>query len=158
MIMLEVAALSVQADPQALYDAAVADRLGGRPAAAVPKLQQVLAARADDVDARLNLGLALLALNRTDEAAEAFRDVIAQAPDYTDAYIGLARVEQRRGNLATARLNVAAALRRAPGNPEALALTIDASAARYRTGVVTGLHPGLRVGSADGHFQVSARW
>ncbi|RYG20021.1 MAG: YaiO family outer membrane beta-barrel protein, partial [Caulobacteraceae bacterium] len=39
-----------------------------------------------------------------------------------------------------------------------LALTIDASAARYRTGVVTGLHPGLRVGSADGHFQVSARW
>ncbi|RYF88704.1 MAG: tetratricopeptide repeat protein, partial [Caulobacteraceae bacterium] len=124
MIMLEVAALSVQADRQALYDAAVADRLGGRPAAAVPKLQQVLAAQADDVDARLNLGLALLALDRMDEAAAAFRDVIAQAPGYTDAYLGLARVEQRRGNLAAARLHAAEALRRAPRNQEALALAI----------------------------------
>lgn len=263
--MLEVATWAVQADPQALYDSAVADRLAGRPAAAIPKLEAVLAARPDDVDARLNLGLALLALDRTDEAAGAFREVVSRAPGYTDAWIGLARVEQRRGDLAAARLKVAEALRHAPRNREALtlatalqapawwradltasrsrlsaglpnwsearlslsralddrwsvsgavevtrrfdnadtylearadrsldrgaawisaggspdasyrpeiaivgggqqtvapglALTIEASAARYRSGVVTGLHPGLAADFADGRLQVSGRW
>lgn len=263
--MLELAAYVAQADQQTLYDTAVADRLAGRPAAAVPKLRQVLASRPDDVDARLNLGLALLALHRIDEAADAFREVLVRAPDYTDAYIGLARAEQRRGNLAAARLNLAEALRRAPQNQDALALsiasrpgttwranlnalrsrlsaglpdwtelrlsssralddrwttsgavevtrrfdnsdtylearadrvfdggaawvsaggspdadyrpeiavagggrrdliaglalTIEGSAARYRSGVVTGLHPGLAADLADGRLQVSGRW
>lgn len=264
VIVLDPAAI-VQADPQALYASAVADRLAGRPAAAVPKLEQVLAARPEDVDARLNLGLALLALNRTEEAATAFRDVIARAPDYGDAHLGLARAEQRRGDLAAARRSAAEALRVAPRNPDALALadalraqplwradltasesrlsaglpdwtevrlsasravdaqwtaggavevtrrfndtdtylearadraftggsawftvggspdadyrpelsvagggrwdvapglalTVDGSAARYRTGVVTGLHPGLAADLEEGRLQVSARW
>lgn len=121
VIALEPAVV-VQADPQTLYAAAVADRLAGRPASAVRKLEQVLAARPEDVDARLNLGLALLALDRAADAAAAFRGVIAGAPHYVDAHIGLARAGQRGGDLAAARLSVAEALRLAPRNPDALAL------------------------------------
>lgn len=108
----------VQTAPQDLYQAAVADRLAGRPEAAVPKLQQVLAQRPEDVDARLNLGLALLALNRLDEAEAAFREVTVRTPGYADAWLGLARVEQRRGNLAQARRLADEALLRSPGNTE----------------------------------------
>ncbi|MDQ3126561.1 MAG: tetratricopeptide repeat protein, partial [Pseudomonadota bacterium] len=89
----EPVAVAVQADPGRLYASAVADRLAGRPAEAVTKLEQVLAMRPDDVDARLNLGLALLALGRLEEAEAALLAVTRQTPDYTDAWMGLARVE-----------------------------------------------------------------
>ncbi len=112
----------VQADPQALYEAAVADRRAGRPADAVAKLEVVLAARPDNVDARLNLGLALLALGRLDQAEAAFAAVIARSPDYADAHAGLARVAQRRGDLAAARRESAEASRLAPADAEAAAL------------------------------------
>lgn len=112
----------VQVDPQALYEAAVADRRAGRPADAVAKLERVLAARPDDLDARLNLGLALLALDRLEEAEAALSAVAARAPDYADARLGLARVAQRRGDLATARRETAEAVRLAPGDAEAIAL------------------------------------
>ena len=255
----------VQTAPQDLYQAAVADRLAGRPEAAVPKLQQVLAAQPEDVDARLNLGLALLALNRLDEAEAAFQAVIARTPGYTDAWIGLARIEQRRGDVVEARRLADEALLRSPGHEEARALqralapepewrmdagvsystlsrdlpswtearmsasrrlddrwvvgggieatrrfdntdvyfearlerrheggftyaavggapdadyrpevaaaaggqwriapmlssTVDASAARYRSGVVTGLHPGAILDLADERLLLSARW
>lgn len=111
-----------QADPRALYEAAVADRRSGRPADAVAKLEVVLAARPDDVDARLNLGLALLALGRLDEAEAAFAAVIARAPDYADAHAGLARIAQRRGDLATARRESAVASGLAPTDAEIAAL------------------------------------
>ncbi|MDI1326178.1 MAG: YaiO family outer membrane beta-barrel protein [Brevundimonas sp.] len=111
-----------QADSQTLYRAAVADRRAGRAADAVAKLQLVLAARPDDVDARLNLGLALMALDRLDEAEAAFADVISRAPDYVDARVGLARVAQRRGDLATARRESAEASRLAPTDTEVAAL------------------------------------
>jgi YaiO family outer membrane protein len=115
----------IQTDIQSLYRSAVADRLAGRPADAVPKLEQVLVARPEDVDARLNLGLALLALGRLDDAEAAFRRVVAQAPDYADAWIGLARVEQRRGDLAAARTLANEARRAAPDSAEVVALQQD---------------------------------
>jgi len=255
----------IQVDPQSLYQSAVVDRLAGRPDAAVIKLEQVLAARPDDVDARLNLGLALLALDRLDPAEAAFREVVERAPNYADAWAGLARVAQRRGDLAAARgfaeqasraapesaeiANLQAALRPQPEwrvdlsaarsqlsgglpdwteirlsvsrrlaadstgglaveaterfddtdlylegrldrsvgrgaayvavggafNPDyrpevallaggqmritgGLDATLDASVARYPTGTVTGLHPGLAVDLADDRVRLAARW
>lgn len=112
----------VQVDPQSLYQAAVADRLAGRQAEAVAKLEQALAVRPDHVDARLNLGLALLALGRLDEAEIAFLAVTRQTPDYVDAWVGLARVEQRRGDLPGARRAAGEAVRLAPENAEVRAL------------------------------------
>lgn len=130
----------VQVDPRSLYQSAVADRLAGRPEAAVIKLEQVLAARPDDVDARLNLGLALLALDRLDSAEAAFRGVVERAPDYADAWAGLARVAQRSGDLTAARGFAEQARRAAPGSAEIAGLQaalrpepewrVDLSAAR----------------------------
>lgn len=138
----EPPAIIAQADPQSLYQSAVADRLAGRPAAAVPKLEQVLAARPDDVDARLNLGLALLAVGRLDAAEAAFLDVARRAPDYVDAWVGLARVHQRRGDLPAARGAISEAVGLAPGDVEVRALQtalepappwrLDIAAARSR--------------------------
>lgn len=265
MIVAPEPAAIIQTDIQSLYNSAVADRLAGRPADAVPKLEQVLVARPEDADARLNLGLALLELGRLDEAETAFRRVVAQAPDYADAWLGLARVEQRRGDIGAARTLANEARRAAPDSAEAIALqqalkpepgwradiltarsqlshdlpdwtethlslslrldetwtvggaieatrrfniedvylearadaslrggsayvavggapdadyrpelavaagawmdlpaglaaTVDASVARYRTGIVSNLHPGLAWGLADGRLQLSARW
>lgn len=112
----------VQTDTQSLYRSAVADRLAGRPGDAVPKLERVLAARPDDVDARLNLGLALLAMGRLDDAEAAFRAVLERSPGYADAWIGLARVEQRRGDLDAARDLADEARRLAPDSRDVLAL------------------------------------
>ena len=134
--------VAVQVAPQSLYESAVADRLAGRPVDAVPKLEQVLAARPDDVDARLNLGLALLALGRLDEAEAALRRVTRETPAYADAWVGLARIEQRRGKLADARALMEEASRRGPDNPDVVALRralesgpawrVDISGARSR--------------------------
>lgn len=119
---LPEAAVVIQADVQTLYQAAVADRLAGRNQQAVTRFEQVLAARPDDVDARLNLGLALLALGRLDEAETAFRQVVARAPRYADAWVGLIRVQQRRGDLAAARQTAEEALVAAPADPSLMAL------------------------------------
>lgn len=132
----------VQVDPQSLYQSAVADRLAGRPAEAVPKLEQVLAVRPDDVDARLNLGLALLALGRLDEAEVALVEVTRRAPTYVDAWVGLARVRQRRDDLPAARHAASEAARLAPADADVSALLaslepsppwrLDVGAARSR--------------------------
>lgn len=98
-----------------LYAQAVQDRLAGRNEDAITTLQQMLAARPDDADARLNLGLALLAENRLDEADAAFEAVLKQSPGYIDALIGRARVAQRRGDLAGARAALDAAEAVGPG-------------------------------------------
>lgn len=95
--------LSVSARPAPVgYEAAVAARLAGEPRQAIELLEPIVAGEPDNVDARLQLGLALLALQRFDEAERAFRDVLALAPGYTDASLGLARIAQRRGDLVAA--------------------------------------------------------
>ncbi|MDP3803578.1 YaiO family outer membrane beta-barrel protein [Brevundimonas sp.] len=139
----------VQVDPQSLYQAAVADRVGGRPAEAVAKLERVLAVRPDHVDARLNLGLALLALGRLDEAETAFLAVARQTPAYVDAWVGLARVEQRRGDLPAARRVAGEAVRLAPGDAEARALLASlASPPSWRVDI-TGARSRLSAGLPD---------
>lgn len=121
MIVQDVPA-EVRTDTAALYDAAVADRLASRHDAALSKLNTVLQARPDDVDAQLNRGLSLLALNRLNEAAADFEAVLAEAPDYVDARLGLARVAQRRGDLAEARIETQRAALAAPDRPDVVAL------------------------------------
>ncbi len=264
-VPLEPPPAAVQVDADSLYRSAVSDRRAGRAAEAAAKLEQVLLARPEDVDARLNLGLALLTLGRLDEAHAELQRVTDRAPGYADAWIGLARIAQRRGDLAAARdyleraeaagpdsleveglrrslrpeatwrMEVTAARSRLSGGlpdwsearvatsrrlgdlwavglavesterfddrdvhiearvdrrfargaayvavggapdpdyrPElavaaggqarlagSLAATFDASLARYPTGTVTGLHPGLAVDLAGGRYQLSGRW
>ena len=84
-------------DPAAAYSEAVAARRAGDPARAAKLLREVVAARPDDADAHLQLGLALMALGREAEAETALRRTLAIAPAYDDARIALARLAQRRG-------------------------------------------------------------
>lgn len=108
--------MAQSADP---YEEAVAARRAGDPERAVALLRPLVEADPDHVDARLQLGFALLALERIDEAEQAFRTVLAAAPDYADARIGLARIAQRRGD----RTAALAELRLVPaGYPELEAL------------------------------------
>lgn len=139
----------VQVDPQSLYQSAVADRVAGRPADAVPKLERVLAARPDHVDARLNLGLALLALGRLDEAEAAFLAVTRQAPTYADAWIGLARVGQRRGDLPAARRAADEAARLAPENAEVRALLASLAPPPQWRVEIAGARSSLSAGLPD---------
>ncbi len=121
MIVQDVPA-EVRTDPTALYEAAVADRRAGRHEAALLKLNTVLQFRPGDVDARLNRGFSLLALNRLDEAEADFEAVLVAAPDYVDARLGLARVAQRRGDVARARMETDRAALAAPERADVAAL------------------------------------
>ena len=99
-----------------LYRQGVEARHSGDPERAAEILRRVTAAEPDNSDARLQLGLALLALGRLDEAEAAFRETLRIAPGYADARIGLARIAQRRGDRAAA---LAALEPVDPSNPEA---------------------------------------
>lgn len=78
------------------YDRAVALRQAGDAAAAAALLEARVAAQPDDVDARVQLGYALLALGRPAEAEAQFEAVLAQSPEYADARDGLALAQARK--------------------------------------------------------------
>ncbi len=78
------------------YERGVEARLSGDAAGAVPLLEQWLAENPDDVDARVQLGYAYLALGRLEDAERQFRTVVARTPEYTDASQGLAEIQRRR--------------------------------------------------------------
>ncbi|HEX8583133.1 MAG TPA: YaiO family outer membrane beta-barrel protein [Allosphingosinicella sp.] len=84
------------------YEEGVAARHAGDTARAITILRQAVAAEPENADAYLQLGLALLAAGKLDDAEAAFRRTLAIAPAYEDARIGLARVAQRRGDRAAA--------------------------------------------------------
>lgn len=141
-------ALSQTSAPETLYEQAVQDRLAGRNPAAISGLRQVLALRPEDVDARLNLGLALLAEGRLEEADAAFAAVLRQAPDYIDAHIGRARVAQRRGDLAGAGAALDAAEAVAPGS--------DPNIAAVRAALASGRPSQWRWDARYAHSELSA--
>ncbi|HEX8214670.1 MAG TPA: YaiO family outer membrane beta-barrel protein [Allosphingosinicella sp.] len=113
------------------YDQAVQARIAGDHARAAELLGPVVASDPGNADAQLQLGLALLGLGRLDEAEAAFRRTLAIAPNYADARLGLARVQQRRGNWAAAQAELALV---DAGHPEAAPMRrqIEAGAAAAR--------------------------
>lgn len=74
----------------------------GRPAAAEPVLDEVLAARPDHGPALLLQGLVKLELRKPDEAEALFAKVVQRDPKSAQARLGLAIVERARGQLAPA--------------------------------------------------------
>lgn len=95
--------------PDALYAASVEDRIAGRNGEAVAGLRRVLALRPEDVDARLNLALALIALNRLDEADRELGIVLEQAPDYADARTARDDIARIRAEGTAVRVDVSVA-------------------------------------------------
>lgn len=121
-VPVEPAAIVHQGPIQSLYDVAVADRRSGRHAAALAGFQAVLDADPANLDARLNLGLTLLALDRLDDAEAALELVVEAAPDYVDARLGLVQAARRRGDAAAARRQLDRAMAIAPDRDDVKAL------------------------------------
>lgn len=96
-------------DLDRVYQTAVQDRLAGRTHEAISGSRRVLAGRPDDVDARLNLGLALIAAGRLDEARVELEGVLARAPDYADARDALSQINRLRTEVAEWRADVSVA-------------------------------------------------
>lgn len=96
-------------DADQAYAMSVQDRLAGRNEAAIEGSRRVLAVRPEDVDARLNLALALMATGRLDEAERELDLVLAQTPDYADARTARDRITDLREDRADWRLNVSTA-------------------------------------------------
>jgi len=110
------------------YARAVKERLAGQTAQAIADLEALLSARPDDVDARLQLGLALRAAGRDAEAESALREVLRQAPDYKDAKVAMAQILAARGDAAGARAILGPDLMATPGDADTADLV-----ARLRT-------------------------
>ena len=90
------APLQAAAQQQTSYERGVEQRLAGNNEEAVASLREWLAEHPQDADARVNLGYALLALDRFAQAEAEFRAALAIAPDYADASQGLALISTRR--------------------------------------------------------------
>jgi spermidine synthase len=84
--------------PQLLYGRAL--EAAGRAADAVPYLRRARTALFDDPSAQRTLGEALLGAGDLEEAALAFGRAAVLDPLSVEAYIGLARAAQRRGDIA----------------------------------------------------------
>lgn len=128
----EPAAIVSQAPIQSIYNLAVADRRAGRHAAALAGFQLVLDAEPGNLDARLNLGLTLLALGRLDDAETALESVLAAAPDYVDARLGLVQAALRRGDAAGARRQLDRATAVAPDREDVRALSASMKTPLWR--------------------------
>ncbi len=111
------------ADP---YEAGVAARQEGRFGEAATLLEDAVERAPSNSDAWVQLGLALVPLERFDEAEDAFERALAISPDYQDARIGLARLAFFRGDLDRAE----ALLGETGAHPEAAPLREQVSAAR----------------------------
>jgi tetratricopeptide (TPR) repeat protein len=105
-----------------LFVAGQAARKAGRFDQAITQLAKVVALDPRDVDAQVELGLALIPRQRFAEAREAFTKVLATTPTYGDARLGLARIAFYEKRPAEAAREVGILLAREPGNREARAL------------------------------------
>lgn len=92
-----IAAAQPEADPLS-YQAGVAARVAGDNQRAIRILREVVTREPANSDGHLQLGLALLAARELDAAEASFRRTLEIAPAYDDARIGLARVQQQRGD------------------------------------------------------------
>jgi tetratricopeptide (TPR) repeat protein len=82
----------------------------GQAAQAVDLLQQVVARRTDQIPPKLDLGYALLSLNRTKEAQQQFAQILAIEPLNPRAQLGLAHVHFDEANWSAAMEQARAAL------------------------------------------------
>ncbi len=134
LALLMIAAPAAGQPPEDLYRQGVQARLAGNAAQAAELLGRAAALAPGNADVQLQLGLALLALNRLEEAEAAFNQTVAIAPDYADARIGLARIAQRRGDRkrALASLNAVASTNVEAEELRRLLSATPAAEGRYR--------------------------
>lgn len=105
-----------------LKDKGIKARVAGNFADAVKLLTEAAKLSPNDADIQVELGLALTALKRFEEAKAAFQRALELVPDYVDAKLGLARLDYFAGRYKEARAAVEAILKDHPDNADAIAL------------------------------------
>lgn len=98
----QAAALPHEAEVRRLFEAAVVMLHAKRHEEAVTALHRVLTYAPRMPEAHVNMGFAMLGLNRLKEARDFFEGATALAPMQANAYYGLALVHEARGDLASA--------------------------------------------------------
>lgn len=103
LCVLSAAVLALQ-NPAAgdLYQRGVEARLWGDFYQAASLFERLTERQPDNSDAWVQLGYSLTALQRYDEAEQAFETALTLAPDYADARLGLARLAFYRGDYSKA--------------------------------------------------------
>lgn len=96
------AAAAQAPDPQQLFQQAAEAQQRGDLAEAVRKYQQLIRLHPEIVAARANLGTALVALGRFDEAIVQYRAALAQAPGNRDLRLNLGLAYYKQGDFARA--------------------------------------------------------
>jgi len=89
-------------DPQQLFRDALEAQQHGDAGLAVRRYEELIRLHPDMVEARANLGTALVSLGRFDEAASQFRAALAQAPSNLDLRLDLAFAYYKKGDLSDA--------------------------------------------------------
>jgi tetratricopeptide (TPR) repeat protein len=119
------------------------------------ELRKVLTLRANDVDARMLLGMVLMTSGRSDDAQEQFRLVLKMDPSRGDAHYYLAQVYRRRGARSEYEKELAEAMRLDPkdARPFADMAGLDISEGRLELAKIR-LEEALRLDptSARGHY------
>jgi YaiO family outer membrane protein len=150
--------------PAGTYEEGVAARRAGDHRRAVAILQDVVSREPGNSDAHLQLGLALLAAGDLDAAEASLRRTLEIAPNYDDARIGLARIQQQRGDRGGA-LTVLEPV--SPTNQDAAGLRMQLSAgaddAGYRGQInvdgsysaLEGTQPDWREGSVQLRYELT---
>jgi tetratricopeptide (TPR) repeat protein len=107
------------AHPIALLYLGVVHHDRGDHAEAVRLIERAIRAGGPTASAYNHLGLALLGLQKVEQAAEAFRKALKVRPDHTDALNNLANAQRRLGQNDAAEQSFEAVLRIAPGHTSA---------------------------------------
>jgi YaiO family outer membrane protein len=158
MLALQVAPLRLasaaetkpRASAQQLYDAGVRARMERRFEQAASELRRAANLEPKNADIRLQLGLALAALERFDEARQELSLALTLAPDYVDVEIGLARLDLWQGRLTDARNRAERLLHANPDQRDVQELSQSIAALERQQTKQQSDAPRLRVSRFDG--------
>src|SRR5271157_2560162 len=124
--MLTPAPATAQApDPQRLFQEAAEAQERGDLAGAVRKYQELIRLHPEMIAARANLGIALVALGRFDEAIAQYRAALSQAPDDPILRLDLALAWYKQAEFGKAASELETLRRRHPDHRQSLYLLAD---------------------------------
>ena len=117
----------------------------GRPAAALPLLEQAIALSPGLASAQNNVGAAHLCLGNAAAAEKAYQKALTLLPGMAGARLGLADIALRQGDSASAEKQIKAVMAEEPENVQAKCLLASVQLARGEPGAAAGLLRGAAI-------------
>jgi tetratricopeptide (TPR) repeat protein len=116
ILTLAHAAFAQGPDPQQLFQEALEAQQRGDMPLAVRKYEELIRLHPDIIEARANLGIALVSLGRFDEAIAQYRAALRQAPGNRDLRLNLALAYYKKGDFPDAADEFSSLHEAEPGN------------------------------------------